>query len=442
MEAAVDDKDKAQLIWEEQNKILENETCKRCVFCKGCKLYFWLELGEILFNKVNTKKQNGVYIPVRNIPDNILRNLTPSKKITDIYYNKYCRKYSKLEDGFIVLKGMSSSTPSLMNSIYDTNQYSGGGFYLRYNGIGIAIDPGYHFIDNLHHYGLSVLDIDAVVITHEHIDHNNDMRLLDDLHHAVYNLAGPKKKIYWYLDKVSYEIARIYQKNNTGFQEEANIIYCLSDHGEDKSKAEKEICICDNVEVRLKIFKTKHIENKKIKNLKKYNEHTFGCCFLLENDKDTKCLVYTSDTSYFPELIENINIYPDVLIANISGIYEDDIMLIKKKERHLGYYGCYHLLIDIKERFNKFPEMVFISEFWNGEHDIRFDVTSFLEKEIKREDEKHSVRIIPAEVGMVLRITDSALRCTQCGKFTKEFKLHKPNSYNEKIKVLCKSCIY
>ena len=80
-----------------------------------------------------------------------------------------------------MLKGMSSSTPAMLNNIFDTNDYVGGGFYLNWNGYGVAIDPGYSFVHNLHHYGLSVLDVQAVIITHEHIDHNNDMRLLDDL---------------------------------------------------------------------------------------------------------------------------------------------------------------------------------------------------------------------------------------------------------------------
>ena len=126
-----------------------------------------------------------------------------------------------------MLKGFSSSTPFLLNHSLNTNHYSGGGFYLNWDGFGIAVDPGYHFVQNLHQNGLNVLDIDAVIITHEHIDHNSDMRLLDDLHYnaskvfrddvwvwdehscSVSQEKVPRHTIVWYMDEVTYSMAEL-----------------------------------------------------------------------------------------------------------------------------------------------------------------------------------------------------------------------------------------
>ncbi len=431
--------------WEEKCELIEKEQCKRCaVHCKKCQLYFWKELGEIFFQKTNDLRHSGTYLPIRKLPKQIERNLSPSKKAADLYYANHCQKKTKLADGCIILKGMSSSTPSLLNGIYDTNQYSGGGFYLRYKGIGVAIDPGYHFLENLHHYGLSVLDVHVVIITHEHIDHNHDMRLLDDLHYAVceYGQDGKKRTIDWYLDEVSYKIAKMYQKNGTGFNEKANILHLVSPK---KAKSQKDFTAWQNIKLntdgsfRLDCFKTQHIEDTKKES--SYKQHTFGCQFQLTEGNESRFLAYTSDTRYFSALVGQINM-PDVLIANISGILEDDFMLVNPKQRHLGYYGCYHLLKDIWIKFKRLPGLVVLSEFWNGKNDIRYDTASFLERQVRKDCGVSSLRIVPAEVGMTFHVMDQSLRCSQCGAFTKDFFVRKPNGYQEKIKIFCRSCIY
>lgn len=431
-------------LWEKEYEAIENEPCGRCIHCKRCRSYFWQELRELLFQEANELKQAGVYLPVRRIPEPIRKNLLPSKRAAELYYYNNCRKRSGIKDGCIILKGMSSSTPSLMNSIYDTNQYSGGGFYLRHNGVGVAIDPGYHFLDNLHHYGLSVLDINVVVVTHEHIDHNNDIRLLDDLHHAVYKYEENKnrRQIRWYLDEVTYKVALLYQENGTGFAKEANVLYCVSpETGKALGETEciEDIVIDEQSRFRLKCFITRHIENKKEKS--GFRKHTFGCQFKFGEGEQSRSLMYTSDTRYFDGLIDFIDM-PDIVIANISGVYEDDFMLVKAKERHLGYYGCYHLLQDIWKSFGKLPALVMLSEFWNGENDIRYDVAASLERQIRQVCSDDSVRVIPAEVGMTFQIMDGAVRCSQCGRFTKHFFVRRPSSYQEKIRVLCESCVY
>lgn len=70
---------------------------------------------------------------------------------------------------FKVLQRWSSYTPSVPRpSIIN---HSGGGYFVIYNNIGIAIDPGFGFIKNLYAEGHSIADIDAIIITHDHVDH-------------------------------------------------------------------------------------------------------------------------------------------------------------------------------------------------------------------------------------------------------------------------------
>lgn len=340
------------------------------------------------------------------------------------------------ENLFVVLKGMSSSTPAIMNSLYDTMSFSGGGFYLRLNGMGIAIDPGYHFVYNLQHYGYSILDVDAVVITHEHIDHNNDMRLLDDLISNVKHIGD--KKLIWILDSVSYQMAKIFQENRTGFDDNYNVLYKVNPETDDditESRDDSLKKLLSQCGVKIDFFSTTHIQNIEDRCFKK---HTFGCNFT--SIKDGIKIAYTSDTSYTSDLVNAIG-ECDVLIANISGIYEDDFMLVKAKERHMGYYGCYHLLEDEYKKYGKFPRLVLLSEFWNGKHDIRYDVVEQLKIKMK-EQGMGELNIVPAEQGMVFNPKNQYLRCNACGKMVKKYIVIRPVEFNGRIQCFCDKCFY
>ena len=241
---------------------------------------------------------------------------------------------------------------------------------------------------------------------------------------------------------MTYNVAMVYQKNGTGFAKSANALYCVmpeSGGALGESGGVEDIVIDEESGFQLDCFLTKHIENEKGK--PGFKEHTFGCQFRFGKGDESRSLLYTSDTRYFNDLMDN-KVMPDVVIANISGVYEDDFMLVKPKARHLGYYGCYHLLKDIWDRFGRLPGIVMLSEFWNGDNDIRYDIAAFLEKQIRQICRDESLRVIPAEVGMTLQTMTGVVRCSQCGKFTRDFLVRRPSGYQEKIRILCRSCVY
>ena len=76
----------------------------------------------------------------------------------------------------LILRRWSSYTPSIPRP--SAFYHRGGGFFIVHRGKGIAIDPGFDFILNLYQEGFSVNDIDAVIITHDHIDHHSDFDAL------------------------------------------------------------------------------------------------------------------------------------------------------------------------------------------------------------------------------------------------------------------------
>ena len=416
------------------------QDCKECLPCQGCMEYYWKELGEILFGVPNAEKADRNYFPLYSLPDSIARHFEPSVSTSDLYRIR-ARRNSAFDDKLFMLKGMSSSTPALLNSAFDTDEFAGGGFFFCWKGYGVAVDPGYHYIQNLHHYGLSVLDINAVIVTHEHIDHNSDIRLLEDILTASYDKSEDSYKTRWYLDKVSYELACVLRKNGSGFCEKRNELYCIDPARNIYFEKEKDsISLNEGIElgdICFEVFQTRHIWDE---NISKYREHTFGCKFTCRDSDKEKVFAYTSDTRYFPELSDFIG-GADIVIANISGIYEDDYMLVREKDRHLGYYGCHNLICDSFARNKSYPRYLFLSEFWNGKSDIRYDVS----KELQCSFEKYGIKgikVVPSEIGMIYDLREGKIQCSQCRRFSDKIIVQRPTGLKEKINIVCDECYY
>lgn len=88
----------------------------------------------------------------------------------------------------IILKQWNSTTP-----VFPGSTGVGGGYFLIWNGRGIAIDPGFDFVRSLERYGFGIGDVDAIVVTHNHIDHTNDLETIFTLKYEL-NEQLPKEE--------------------------------------------------------------------------------------------------------------------------------------------------------------------------------------------------------------------------------------------------------
>ena len=97
------------------------------------------------------------------------------------------------------LKHYSSYTPLMRVS----DSSLGGGYFLLAGDFGCVIDPGYDFLSNftVRH---SIADIDAVVVTHCHDDHNADLPALLSL---LYR-RKPPRSVQLYLDRHTFDAHR------------------------------------------------------------------------------------------------------------------------------------------------------------------------------------------------------------------------------------------
>lgn len=426
---------------------MASKSCDLCSSCSNILLYFYSLCADILFDYKEIYEIDEEWLKlINNIPkeiktklisiDNTLLSHINIHRDTIIkqYVNKI-KKNSNLNqenDFLLILKGMSSSSPWIYNNTTN-KKFSGGGFFLKWNGLGIAIDPGYNFVDCLHKNGLNINDINVIIITHNHIDHNHDLRILDDMNKCLYR--HQKHNIDIYLDNETYNASKFFLLdfstiNKINENNKCNIIKYKDETTDVKHFKINDDCF-------LTIFPTYHIENKKEDEKRQFSASSFGVKLELYQNKILSCtLGYTSDTSYDKLICEQL-LGSDIIIANISGVYEDDIKKVNHKKRHLGYYGCYELLKHTDSNLKLF----LLSEFWSGNDDIRFDIAKYMQKEYDLEFPNNQVKVHPADIGMKISLKNCCICCSLCGKYSRFSHTIKPSEDFGEIRYICNDCI-
>lgn len=353
-----------------------------------------------------------------------------AKTMKDYYHLRWEREAFLQRDHFFInLKGVSSSSPIIYNNTFRM-QLRGGGFYFRWNKFGVVVDPGLYFVTNMHEHGLSIYDIDAVVITHDHIDHNGDMMILDDLDYQIKSKEyATSTRIEWIVCKEVYDSSRI------------------------KEESKKLITPTQTIElnecVSLKAIGTRHIKKDSVSDnqldpasQEGYLDSTFGCIFTLKEYTDSsgnhvhsRTIGYTSDTTYWDGMECDYQV-ADMLVANISSVRSLDIQMKTQHKYHLGYYGCAKILQQLD---NKAPQMLLLSEFWNGLGDIRFAVSKQLHRMATQWN--LDTMILPTEIGMEIDLATLGVKCSCCGVYSRTVSLIKPEHEFGVMRYVCENCI-
>lgn len=318
-----------------------------------------------------------------------------SKKLTtnEIYQYEYegVRDFRMRERSFLmILKGFSSSTPffyAAMKNKFNHRAIRGGGLYLKWKKIGIIIDPGINYVENLHNNQLSIKDINTIIVTHNHIDHNGDLSEIDDLIYQLYGKDSNHISVYWDQSTATDMRGKI----------QKNLSSCY------RLLPDKEIVLGDN-DIVFETIKTHHIFSPQNN---KYEEDTFALKFkLLENGVIKKTIGYTSDSKYFDELGVFFKDC-DIIIVNISETEDKDYACTEAKKNHLGFMGCRDLISSCKN--NEVSPIFIVSEFWAGKGgDIRMELVHQLR-------EKTGIdKIYPGDIGNLFFLDRPTFLCNNC----------------------------
>lgn len=338
----------------------------------------------------------------------------------DTQYEKYIGKPDSNRDNTLsILRGWSSAVTLLEGS---ERRWRGGGYFLKWRGYGIVIDPGFDFLRNFHDSNYHGREIQAVLVSHNHPDHNSDLKNIDDLRYELFKrLPGTGKPdcqpyvLLWDQDTdgaTKFGFQKPQHQHEpvvmaSGFPQPINLL---------KHSA--------RVPIQVKPFKVNHGNDV---------PHAMGIVVELLDKKGKPLLRigYTADTGYFEDLHRHLS-NCDVLIAHISQPSIEELQDASKlKEVHLGYRGTARLLKETK------PKLTLIGEFWAGFTDLRIPLV----KGLRQLSGVQSV--LPAGLGMHLSLPSLEIECTECKKPTPfgDVRIAPPPGNFGNLAYLCPKCM-
>ena len=338
----------------------------------------------------------------------------------DTQYEKYINKSdSKRNDTLSILRGWSSAVTLLEGS---ERRWRGGGYFLKWRGYGIVIDPGFDFLRNFHDAGYHGREIQAVVVSHNHPDHNSDVKDIDDLRYELFKRLAKSGGsgfqpyvLLWDQDtsgatKFGFERPKHQHEPvvlASGFPQPINLL---------KHPARIPICVTP--------FKVNHGSDV---------PHAMGMRVELldEAGQPAVRIGYTADTAYFEDLHKHLADC-DVLIAHISQPSIEELQDPSTlKEIHLGYRGTARLLSECK------PKLALIGEFWAGFTDLRISLVKGLRQR------SGMSAVLPAGLAMHLHLPSLEIECTECDQLTPfaQIRVAPPTDNFGSVAYLCPSCM-
>ena len=463
-----------------------------------------------------------LYAPDRNVlewipqPETILGGVSKREslfqKVTQVSADVYSRyigtdntpievtKYS-LENGkyttaprsiLTVLRGWGSAVPMITT---DDDVMHGGGYFLRIGtndqGVfGVAIDPGFGFTRNFLQRKIHLMEIDAVVVSHNHPDHNLDLWTFDNVRYELFsrrtNDAGSdalkefgKSTDSWpydlYLDAESESWWKSKHPDLPGKKTKDRYSdwkhvrrSILLSVPEDESrfnfkgrptisrsvkltKSRKNL----KVEIGLKHFAAPHSTD-----IKGGTSLIFDLKFDRNRDNDRKLLKfgYTGDTQWREHLPEQQYFGDcDLLLAHMSQPDASELINPRQfKDYHLGYSGMIKLIVGCaktRKGLKKPAPLILVGEFWGGKGDFRLAILEAVREQseaiLRSEfgepfDPKVMPTVLPAGIDLTVDVETLQVKCSapNCGLYTDhdQITVAPSDKHFGRLKFLCPNC--
>jgi hypothetical protein len=303
---------------------------------------------------------------------------------------------------FSVLRKWNSYTPVLPSAQGDN---LGGGYFLFHKGIGIAIDPGFNFVENFCNQGFKVADIDAVLITHAHNDHTVDLESILSL---LYKLNKDRREA----EKELPEGERGRDKKidllvNAGtFMKYSG---WLSLRSEETNNFVRSITVMhpgmtyEYEGLQLHATQAKHHEIVS-------SDYCIGCVIEAPGENGFK-IGLTSDTGWVEggSIAEQFKKHePDLMVVHLGSVKEKELNYVTAStpeeeaqcydNYHLGILGVTNMLAEIR------PKLAVVSEFGEELREVRCDIASALQNVL-------GIPCLPGDIGLDIRLSDLKVLC-------------------------------
>lgn len=312
--------------------------------------------------------------------------------------------------------------------LFSSNISQGGGYLLTTkNQVGavksIAIDPGYNFVDIFKDSDLSIVDLDAIIVTHDHDDHTESIESIlsllakynDNVHHTkvksldIFGSAGVMLKYQGLFNALDP-----YGNKEINFK--LLVPGSTIDHVGQTSLLEKYGCIF-------------HVKQAFHKELWTGEESSVGIVIetnIFDKNKNRIKIGITGDSRYEAGIGNQFK-GCQILLFNIGSLEKEEG---KYLSQHLGLIGCVNLLKEAK------PQIAILTEFGEEFRGKRATVASVIEEwalplDTYADDEM--LRVIPADIHLELRISDLNIKETSSNIFLPHNMVEVDESESEEI---------
>lgn len=308
-----------------------------------------------------------------------------------------------------IIRKWNSSSP-----LYSQAASLGGGYYLTLKNSrgelkGVVIDPGYNFLDIFREQLLGILDIDAIIITHDHDDHSEAIEGILSLvaKYNDYRMKGSTKAIDIFGSPgVMLKYQGIFNKTDKEGNKEINFQLLIPGN---------KITTIDGSSTMEKYGFNIVVNQAYHPELWTNQESAVG--LTLETN-----IVYkhhplkmgiTGDTRYETFIG---NQYHDVqlMLLNIGSIEKEEGKMLHS---HLGLCGCINLLKEARLGKQLLTILTEFGEEFRGRRKIISKIIELWAQPMEPSLINHDFRVVPADLNLEVNLNDLSIKETRSGRF-------------------------
>ncbi len=306
---------------------------------------------------------------------------------------------------------VSSSLPHLHNLTFMENALqTTGGIFLRWNGKGLAINPGTHFLEQFHQKGLHISDIDFVIVTDAYPESYANVKEIYDLNYQLNKVNTELQIITYYFHHQAFqELSRFLKPH---FRQERHSLHNLELFDDSPDVEKIELAEGFTLNYFLASASGERQADNQANGEKKSTTVGFGIRLdlrtldLQANEKTNMRLGYLTHTPWHPLLAHYLGSC-DILITGFGHTVANDYNKISYSTDCLGYYGTFTLAEEV------LPRLLLCGEFSSRDGDIRLEVIQKMRTEFIDliKNARHLPVILPASRGLLINLKNLQLKC-------------------------------
>ncbi len=306
------------------------------------------------------------------------------------------------ENLLCILNGWSFNASEKPLLFTEESRKSNGGHYLRWDGKGIAINPGPGFLDNFHSQGFSIKDIDFVIVTRNSREAYADLRAISELNQQLNKTSAERQIINYYLHQRVYQQLAPFLKPS--FKQARNSIHKLEMYldSPDVEKIDLDEGIVLHYFLNAMPETTQNF--RETNDDQALNNSNLGIRLELSNENKKMKIGYLSGLAWSPLLVHHLG-YCDLVLAAFGNTTSNDYSRLGYNEDSLGYFGTASLLEELA------PRLMLLTEFSGREGDIRLEVIKKMREECVQDSSPQKSILLPADIGFTLDLNTLQVKC-------------------------------